>query len=274
VLQVESIGYLVPGPWFEGTVHSVFARACNIACRDSLLTLVAPGMAAAPMAFVLARDADDLRSRYRIGDAVTRRGTRLASRACLLDLAGATVWRPDERPFAVDQAQLDVNLRECRARLAARLPACSSVIHREGRIVCECLERACRDGDVDAALAHASRLIGWGEGLTPAGDDFLVGMLAALHALASSAARATFVARLGAALELQAHRTTAIAVHALRLAAHGHFSADLHRLRDGLLSSDDVAHVRRSADDALDVGATSGVDRVAGLVAGVSAWRR
>jgi len=274
VLQVESIGYLVPGPLFDGTVHSVFARACNIACRDSLLSLVAPGAAAAPTAFVLARGVDDLRSRYRIGDAVARRGARLASRSCVVDLAGATVWRPRERSFVVDQAQLDANLRVCRTRLDARLPARASVVHREGRVVCECLEDACRDGDFDAALAQASRLIGWGEGLTPAGDDFLVGMLAALHALACSPARMGLVARLGGALELQASRTTAVAAHALRLAARGHFSADLHRLFEALLSSADAEDVRRSADDALDVGATSGADRVAGLLAGVSAWRR
>jgi hypothetical protein len=274
LLQVESIGYLVPGPSFDGTVHSVFARACNIACRDSLLTLVAPGVAAAPTALVLARGANDLRSRYRVGDAVARRGTRLASRDCVVDLAGASVWRPDDRTSIAEHSQLHANLRECRASLDARLPERASIVHREGRAVCARLERACRDSDVDVALTHASRLIGWGEGLTPAGDDFLVGMLAALHAMTSSAARATFVARLGDALEVQVNRTTSIAAHALRLAAHGHFSADLHRLRDALLSADDVARVRRLADDALDVGATSGVDRVAGLIAGVSAWLR
>jgi hypothetical protein len=274
VLEVESIGYLVPGPWFDGTVHSVFARACNIACGDSLLTLVAPGVAAAPTAFVLARDASDLRSRYRVGDAVARRGTHLASRRCVVDLAGATVWRPDDRRSIGDPAQLDANLRECRARLDLRLPGSASIVHREGRGVCVRLERACRDCDVDAALSNASQLIGWGEGLTPAGDDFLIGMLAALHAMTSSASRAAFVARLGGAVESQAIRTTAVAAHALRLAARGHFSADLHELRDALLSSGDVARVRRAADDALDVGATSGADRVAGVIAGVSAWLR
>ena len=230
LLQVESIGYLVPGPSFDGTVHSVFARACNIACRDSLLTFVAPGVAAAPTALVLARGANDLRSRYRVGDAVARRVTRLPERA--------------------------------------------SIVHLEGRAVCARLERACRHSDVDVALTHASRLIGWGEGLTPAGGAFLVGMLAALHTMTSSVARATVVARLGDALEVQANRTTSIAAHALRLAAHGHFSADLHRLRDALLSADDVARVRRLAGDAPDVGATSGVDRVARFIAGVSAWLR
>ena len=44
--------------------------------------------------------------------------------------------------------------------------------------MCARVEQACRDGHFERALLDAVRLIGWGEGLTPAGDDFLVGLLA------------------------------------------------------------------------------------------------
>src|SRR5213596_3598639 len=45
-------------------------------------------------------------------------------------------------------------------------------------------EHACRALDVASAYRCIQRLIGWGEGLTPAGDDYLVGVRAALAALA------------------------------------------------------------------------------------------
>ena len=125
----------------------------------------------------------------------------------------------------------------------------------------------------DPGAPDAVQLIGWGEGLTPAGDDFLVGLLAGLDALAKgSAIRAAFLTGFRAGIAAHADRTTEIAAHYLRLAAGSHFGADLRRLRNALLSSSDIARVEHLADDALAVGATSGADQVAGLLAGISAW--
>ncbi len=45
ILEIESIGYLVPRTEFAGRVHSVFAQACNLACNDTLLTLARPAPA-------------------------------------------------------------------------------------------------------------------------------------------------------------------------------------------------------------------------------------
>src|SRR6184192_2040444 len=68
-LGVQRIGYLVPTPSFDGTVQSVYARACNIASGRSLLTLVAPGIADGPTVLVLAGDrAIDLRTCFTAGD--------------------------------------------------------------------------------------------------------------------------------------------------------------------------------------------------------------
>lgn len=272
-LRVERIGYLVPAPSFDSTVQSVYARACNLVQHGSLFTLLACGTADGPTSLVLAGDRPiDLRACFRQGDAVTRSGGRLASRGAEADLAHATIWRPDARPVVADPLRIAENLRDARARLTARPDCAASVVHREGRAVCAALERACRAHDCEAALPLAARLIGWGEGSTPAGDDFLVGLLAGLDGAPPSPVRASFLAVLSKAIVARAHLTTSIAAHCLRLAASAHFTADLHRLRDALMSSGEVALLRQWVDDALDVGATSGADRVAGLLAGISAW--
>src|SRR5207247_10356034 len=115
--------------------------------------------------------------------------------------------------------------------------------------------------------------MGWGSRLTPAGGDFRAAMRAGLDALTTRVAvRESCRTHLSAGLMAHADRTTGIAAHYLRLAAGGHFSADLHRLRNALLSSGDIARVGQLADDALAAGATSGSDQVAGLLAGISAW--
>ena len=273
-LLVRRIGYLVPGFSFVGTVQSVYARACNIASQELLLTLVAPGISDGPTMLVLGGDrVADLRTCFRIRDRVVRRNGRLTSPGADVDLGHAASWHPDSEPVTADPAQVSANYRVAAARLAARLDRNASVIHRDGRVVCARVEQACRDGHFERALLNAVRLIGWGEGLTPAGDDFLVGLLAGLDAMAKgSANRAAFLTGFRAALAAHADRTTAIAAHYLRLAAGSHFGADLRRLRNALLSSSDVARVEHLADDALAVGATSGADQVAGLLAGISAW--
>ncbi len=120
LLTVDSVGYLVPNHDFDGTVHSVFARACNIACEGILLTLAVPGLADGPAALVLARATQpDLRTLFRAGERICRRDGVVRSPRVTIDVGAATVACP-------------------------------------------------------------ARLIGLGEGLTPAGDDFLVGLCAGL----------------------------------------------------------------------------------------------
>ncbi len=273
-LAVESIGYLVPRSRFDGVVQSVYACACNIAYGRSLLTLLTPGVAEGPTALLLGRDcAIDLRTCFRVGDAVVRRGGRLRSRGTDVDLSRATGWKPGARPIFAEASQVLANLRFARARLVARPRSQTSILHREGRAACAGLEQACRACDFKAALPEATRLIGWGEGLTPAGDDFLVGLMSGLDVLAAtSSIRTNFLRRLSAAISAQVATTTPIAAHHLRLAANGHFTADLHRLRDALLSANDVTSLQQSVDDTLALGATSGADLVAGLLSGVFAW--
>ncbi|HZW73635.1 MAG TPA: hypothetical protein VFF43_08800, partial [Caldimonas sp.] len=56
---VGSIGHLVPqSPW-NGRVHSVFARACNVACGAHLLTIGTRAVGDGPTTLVLARDVGD-----------------------------------------------------------------------------------------------------------------------------------------------------------------------------------------------------------------------
>ena len=138
-----------------------------------------------------------------------------------------------------------------------------------------CLRCAVRVVRLDSGQAarHVARLVGWGEGLTPAGDDFLLGLMAGLDALVrDDPRRREFRRALAAALEASTQRTTPIAAHYLRLAAGGHYIEPLIRLRNALLCEDDGAVLDQALHSALAVGATSGADTVSGLVAGLGVW--
>jgi hypothetical protein len=148
-----------------------------------------------------------------------------------------------------------------------------SVIDREGAPVVAALTEACAALDSERAERQVDRLVGWGEGLTPAGDDVLIGLVAGLDALMrGDERRRRFRDVMAVALSRRTHRTTAIAAHYLRLAAAGHFTEPVIRLRHALLCEEDREASDAALRSALAVGATSGADTVTGLLAGLRAW--
>jgi hypothetical protein len=274
VLAVAALGYQVPQADFTGRVHSVFAQACNLASGDTLFTLVAPHAGNGPTTLRLAVGTPhDLRELFDVGERFDCRQRRLRTGRVELRMQHAGVWRPTVANSQLAPAQIDSRLRSAAALLARRHSAHSSVIEREAATLVTELGNACRALDIDLAVRRAEALIGWGEGLTPAGDDFLVGLLAGLGALVQvDERRHAFRAALEAAIARGTPRTTPIAAHYLRLAAGGHFAEPLVDARDGLLCEPRQAWVDAALGRALAVGATSGADTVSGLLAGLCAW--
>lgn len=273
-LAIESIGYLVPGMDFTGRVHSVFAQACNLACNGTLLTLCASGAGDGPTTLRLARGAaDDLRDLFDVGERIRCRQGRARTRSAELRLSTASVWRPAEPGPPLPFSRIEAHLSYARLRLAQCRGAHASVVSGAGAPVAAALGDASRALDFKEAARHVDRLIGWGEGLTPAGDDFLVGLIAGLDALVGSdEGRRGFHSTLAAVLTSGMQRTTPIAAHFIRLAAAGHYAEPLIRLRTALLCENDGDVVDAALQSALAVGATSGADTVSGLLAGLLAW--
>ncbi len=271
---VTRLGYRVPRVQFDGIVHAVFARACYIECGDTLLTLASATLADGPTTLLLGRGAAaDLRRTFRRGDSVRCRDGRVLSRASVLDLRGAQTWRaPDPRP-AVVASDTAARIELARTRLAHARRTHSSVLDRNGSAAIARLERACRDLDTASTRDYAAQFVGWGEGLTPAGDDFLVGLCAALGALAyQDSGRRMFVDLLRAFLATQRLRTTPIAAHCLKLAAHGDYNADILRAIDAIRAEANAHIAQCTLDEVMAVGATSGADALTGILSGFAAW--
>lgn len=273
-LPLERVGYLVPDADFDAAVHSVFARACNFACGDSLLTLVTHDLADGPTTLRLASTAvPDFRLNFRPGERLRCRDGVAFAPGVAMRLANAVIWRPLPPRAAVSTRRLDANLRFATVALKHRRRTHSSVIDREGSGVLAGLGASCCRLDVGSTTACIERLIGWGEGLTPAGDDVLVGWCAALGTLAHDHDdRTRFLRESCAAIMARTPWTTPIAAHYLRLAAQGHFNADVIRLRNALAGESDTTVVANALGSALDAGATSGADMVTGLLCGFRAW--
>lgn len=107
-------------------------------------------------------------------------------------------------------------------------------------------------------------LVGLGVGLTPSGDDYLVGSLAALHHLPAAGAVVPIVSALDAAVAVWASGSTTVSEHFLKAAAEGRFHHDVRCAAVAALSA--PGDVEAAFEQVAAIGSTSGTDVLHGLV--------
>ncbi len=287
VLFADSVGACVP-PHARAQVHSVFLRACNIETDSGeLVTLLAPGSGNLPHGIRCALPFAPRYTRLRQGQAATLEGAALRIPAVnfVMDFSRAAVWNgtlaasPDLRSAGAQRAlrELCEVLRE-QAPDQGVAPALFSsgsahstleraLVARIGQTL-PILARATETNDAGAVVSALSALVGLGTGLTPAGDDFIVGYLAALW---SRSCRKPGIAALLHALavpvgQLSLH-TNAISRQMLLDALQGHFA---ERLIEVVRCVCDGGEIAGAAMRALEVGHSSGADVLCGLLFGYS----
>ncbi|MDO9484942.1 MAG: DUF2877 domain-containing protein [Actinomycetota bacterium] len=121
--------------------------------------------------------------------------------------------------------------------------------------------QAC-DRDGDALAASIRTLVGSGEGSTPAGDDLLVGVCAALRSR-GYLSEATLIASMACDI---AHRTTRASRLYLRAAEAGRFAERVHVLASSFSHQADAAKIMKSIQG---WGASSGLDLATGMLGGL-----
>ncbi len=138
------------------------------------------------------------------------------------------------------------------------------------------LTTAVSAGDVNGAVAAVDRLVGFGTGLTPSGDDLLAGFVAAVCLLTPVLDADRHAAVLPPAVSAVATRmvdrgdtmTTAISAALLRHAAVGEVCAPAGALLRTLTGRPALTGTDGAVARLLRVGATSGRDLAVGLLAG------
>lgn len=263
---------------YRGRVHSVFERVVNVenACGD-LLTIAARDLDDAPRTLVV--DAQRFAGGgVRVGDFAT---------ACpdapvffvgpyALRLDAARAWNATLPRYPAVDVPLRRNVARVRARIAeayrtsfAGDGAQPSGLARAAMILLDrraaALGVALRRHDPAAAVTAGRAMLGLGPGLTPCGDDFLVGLFAVLHMAGSPCGHLRRVC--GAIAADARQRTNAISAAALDTAARGHVRQSIVLLIGALLGAR-----REPLPDALSrvlaIGSTSGAAIARGVVAG------
>jgi len=214
-----------------GVVHSAFRGAVNVRVADALLSVVVPSTGGVPNGIVLAQDYD-LGSRITTGEAVSFDSRALRVGSVLVDLRYAERWSPllSARGAFVPWSRVAPLVGGLRLDERWMRPPC------------------------------VRKLVGLGDGLTPDGDDILVGYSAALRVTGHP--RAQEVAEEAAALA--PGRTTDIAVMFHQHAARGEYSQRIHVLMERLIAGPTA----RDIEATLNWGASSGAATLLGALLG------
>jgi hypothetical protein len=280
-LTALSAGPEAPRRRFNGVIHSVFDQACNIRVDDGrLLALLVPCLSNVPHGARIAAPAGFGFMRHlRVGERVGCRADVLRMAGLSIDLGTAETWQAEVAAAGVDPRAPEVArawrtgwrmLRESRTREGdEEVALLSRAVHRRGLR----LARATRHLRVHEAARAIEALIGCGPGLTPSGDDVIVGFLAGLWSAASDdPARHALRSALCAAVAAAAHGTGDISRVYLAQATRGRFAEPLATLAARIGAGAPVGEIERLSAAALRVGHSSGGAGVLGLLLGLAAW--
>ncbi|MDQ4503767.1 DUF2877 domain-containing protein [Sinomonas sp. ASV322] len=271
-----------------GPVHSVFRRVLNVLAADRLVALSSEGLDDAPWS-VRTDVADWRRLGVEVGAVVVLDSGHIAVEGApgiALDLRHCQKWHATVSSAAAVATDL---LARRTAALEGLLDArgvpggvvppradaspIEAELGRRLRAGCERLTQAVRANDDGAASLAARSLLGLGPGLTPAGDDFMVG-LALVAAVPGS--RLVAVGRaIRAVLDACPDHTTLVSRATLEEAVAGRARESLLGILNRVFAAphgDDARfaeHLRTPVDRVLSIGHTSGTDILSGLVAGL-----
>jgi hypothetical protein len=280
-LTALSAGPEAPRTRFNGVIHSVFDQACNIRVDDGrLLALLLPCLGNVPHGALIAAPAGFGFARHlTVGGPVGCRADVLRVAQLSIDLGTAKPWRADLAAAGVDLSvpQVARAWRTAWRVLGQRRPRegdaqaalLSRTVDRRGL----CLARATRHLRVREATRAVESLIGCGPGLTPSGDDLMVGFLAGLWSTAGDdPGQRAFRRALCATVAGLARATGDISRVYLTHASRGRFAEPLATLAARIGDGATVGAIEQVSAAALRVGHSSGGDGVLGLLLGLAAW--
>jgi hypothetical protein len=270
--------------WLSTTTHArvlnAFDRACNLVNQEgALLALVASRRGLNPFSMVIDSVAPAPFREVSTASPVSVGPRHLSIGALQFHIPEAEEWNPvPDWPAIRNCLAINPNRAGELAALALEAGPSGSLLElytrgdgteREAAM----LDRVRRGalnlvtglslGSLKTCQAGVQQLAGLGGGLTPAGDDYIVGVLLAIWAGRFGPDVQPYA---GSLAEIAAPRTTLLSAAYLRAAAGGECLLHWHAVFDALCRNDWAA-LRLATGDLLSIGHTSGADSIAGFLA-------
>jgi hypothetical protein len=269
-----------------GRVLANYHQACNLVISGGeIIALVRPAIGNGPLNIVV--EETGVLERVKPGLPTVFSDSQLVlGDSLVVSLDGAQLWRPK-----VNWECLTTQRRSLEDSLAALCnwlsqddiaggllilvldeeePNCSPhhrTLLTTARMGIEGLRHALQDGNRSGIRKNVAHLAGLGSGLTPAGDDYLVGLMAGLRVWPGPSGNSGLSPDEACQIILEATegRTTLLSSAFLQSAKEGLFGENWHRLLAELAGGEAIG-IRRAARRILSSGATSGADALAGFL--------
>ncbi|MBI2122853.1 MAG: DUF2877 domain-containing protein [Armatimonadetes bacterium] len=254
-----------------GTVLSTFTRSCYLDFEGRIVAVVLPDLLNGPLNLVVAAHVGFAFDELPQGASVwSSPGTVHIGGVAEIAIHDTPTWNPEltrwDRPAF---SRIRANLRIVGSVLRAEAPKGSFAVYlndptalaaRPARAM-KLLKEGLEGPSADRVAAAAQQLAGLGAGLTPSGDDVLVGTLISLSVLPDDGQHEIRDAIVSAA----SGRTTRISEAYLAAASRGEAGEAWHTLLHSLKESND-AEIQSATRRVIAFGETSGADMLTGFV--------
>ena len=261
----------------------IFDRACNLINeRGDVLSIVTPKIGNGPFNLVVADDICFL-DHWNLDSPIYYSPSQFNIGNLTIYLSEAKLWNPRPDWEVLHARKCDISNELTQLPIAnylniggldrQGLPSSQSLLSR--------LSSALANEDVSAAKTITSQLAGLGSGLTPAGDDFLMGALYAawiIHPCEVARVLAQEIADTAVPL------TTSLSAAWLKSAGKGEAATLWHEFFDALVSGSptpapnrrcgvgDSTYLSEAVENILSIGETSGADALAGFICVFASW--
>ncbi|NPA91829.1 MAG: DUF2877 domain-containing protein [Chloroflexi bacterium] len=268
-MHVQSVSALVMPHVRDGArwhVLSVHRHACNFVTESGqLVALVSPRLGRGPFHLLLSEDVD-FHHVCAHAPVLHVRSGRLVLGHHTIPTSPQEVWDPQVR-WPPHGEGVDL-LRKVATQVLSEREEKGRLLRLIRQRIDEgiaAVKRALREGDVASVARGVAMLAGLGPGLTPAGDDALLGLLAAVQA-AGPSSMADMLSR--AVRQHALPHTTQLSATWLRYALARAYSEPWHRVVRAWEQGDTPA-LAQAFRHILGIGATSGYYALVGFTRGI-----
>lgn len=259
----------------SGTVLATFARSCYLDLDGYIIALVLPDLLDGPLNLVVESDTDFRFADLPVGETVeSSKAGIVIGDAVEITVGEAPIWEPRLAPWDRNDLSIvrtsmnfvqEILLGEAPEGSFATYLTDPTTLSLRARSGLGLLEEALRRRSPVSAAEAAQQLAGLGGGLTPSGDDVLVGTLLALSVIHHE----DFRGLRNAIITEVRGRTTRISETYLEAAARGEAGEAWHRLIR-VLPGQNRAAIMVAARRVMAFGETSGSDMLAGFALALS----
>lgn len=279
-----------------GIIAGVYKKTVNFAIGDYLITITDVKQRNLPYGLLCDFSEIDLQQVLKVGDAVDIDSEKLCVRNRFFEISlnTASIWSPEfympihagDIPFIqrnitrLEQLIIQENNQDGLVPLCRYLPnlmnSDSCVINESSNLIekaCKALRliiKAMRNFDEDLLIKEFILLTGLGIGLTPSGDDILMGLMATMTITSQAAQKKWILSILNKLLPQIKELTTDVSSNFHKAISQGYYPERFSNLISKIISAKNPDAVQPAFEDMLKWGHTSGYEIILGMIIGLS----